>query len=69
MRKPDVTSEISQYTQNVQLVQLDDSLVKVQNLIRQQGIGIIGVADESGKLLGVIDKAGMMYFVRMEEGK
>jgi hypothetical protein len=48
---------------------LEDSLVKVSSLIRQQGFGIVGVADESGALLGVIDEAGMAYFVRMEDGK
>jgi len=69
MRKPDVTTEISQYAQRAQVVQLEDSLVKVSSLIRQQGFGIVGVADESGALLGVIDEAGMAYFVRMEEGK
>jgi CBS domain-containing protein len=69
MRKPDVTTEISQYAQRAQVVQLEDSLVRVSSLIRQQGFGIVGVADESGALLGVIDEAGMAYFVRMEEGK
>jgi Zn-dependent protease len=69
MRKPDVTTEISQYAQRAQVVQLEDSLVKVSSLIRQQGFGIVGVADESGALLGVIDEAGMAYFVRMEEAK
>ena len=69
MRKPDVTTEISQYAQRAQVVQLEDSLVKVSSLIRQQGFGIVGVADESGALLGVIDEVGMAYFVRMEDGK
>ncbi len=69
MRKPDVTTEISQYAQRAEVVQLEDSLVKVSSLIRQRGFGIVGVADESGALLGVIDEAGMAYFVRMEEGK
>lgn len=69
MRKPDVTSEISQYAQRAEVVNLEDSLVKVSSLIRQRGNGIVGVSDDSGKLLGVIDEAGLVYFVRMEEGK
>jgi Zn-dependent protease len=69
MRKPDVTSEIGQYAQRAEVVHLEDSLVRISSLIRQQGFGIVGVVDESGALLGVIDEAGMAYFVRMEEGK
>lgn len=69
MRKPDVTTEISQYAQRPEIVLADDSLLKVSYLIRQRGYGIIGVADESGALLGVIDEAGLVYFIRMEEGR
>jgi CBS domain-containing protein len=69
MRKPDVTTEISQYAQRAEIVLADDSLLKVSYLIRQRGYGIIGVADESGALLGVIDEAGLVYFIRMEEGR
>ncbi|MBC7775138.1 MAG: site-2 protease family protein [Phycisphaerae bacterium] len=69
MRKPDVTTEISQYTQRAEVVGLEDSLVKVSGLIRQRGYGIVAVADDSGALLGVIDEAGLAYFVRMEESK
>ena len=69
MRKPDVTSEITQYAQGAEVVSLDDSLVKVNYLIRQRGFGVVGVADESGALMGVIDEAGLVYFVRMEERK
>ncbi len=69
MRKPDVTTEINQYTQRPEVVHLEDSLVKVSGLIRQRGYGIVGVADDTGALLGVIDQAGLIYFVRMEEGR
>ncbi len=69
MRKPDVTSEISQYAQRTEVVDLEDSLVKVNYLVRQRGFGIVGVTDESGALLGVIDEAGLGYFLRMEERK
>lgn len=69
MRKPDVTTEISQYAQRAEVVHVEESLVKVSALIRQRGNGIVGVADENGALLGVIDEAGLVYFVRMEEGK
>ena len=69
MRKPDVTTEISRYAHQAEVVQVEDSLVKVSYLIRQKGYGIVGVADESGALLGVIDEAGLVHFVRMEEGR
>lgn len=69
MRKPDVTTEIIQYAQRAEVVQLEDSLVLVSGMIRQRGNGIVGVADEVGNLVGVIDEAGLIYFVRMEEGK
>ena len=69
MRKPDVTTEISQYMQGAEVVQLEDSLVKISGLIRQRGFGILGVTDETGALIGVIDEAGLAYFVRMEESR
>lgn len=69
MRKPDVTTEISQYAQRPEIVLAEDSLLKVSYLIRQRGYGIVGVADETGALLGVIDEAGLVYFIRMEEGR
>ncbi len=69
MRKPDVTAEISQYAQRAEVLQLEDSLLKVSNLLRQRGFGIVGVADESGALVGVIDQAGLVHFIRMEEGR
>jgi CBS domain-containing protein len=68
MRKPDVTTEISQYAHRPEVVHLDDSLVKVSYLIRQGGFGILGVADDTGALVGVIDEAGLVYFIRLEEG-
>jgi stage IV sporulation protein FB len=67
MRKPDVTTEISQYAQRAEVVSLDDPLLKVSYLIRQRGYGVVGVADESGAIIGVIDEVGLIYFIRMEE--
>lgn len=64
MRKPDVTTEIAQYTQRAEIVQLEDSLIKVYYLIRQRGNGIIGVANDTGDLVGVIDETGLAYFVQ-----
>ncbi|MFN0035964.1 MAG: site-2 protease family protein [Saprospiraceae bacterium] len=69
LRKPDVTAEISRYAHQAEVVQAEDSLLKVSYLIRQKGYGIVGVADESGALLGVIDEAGLGHFVQMEEGR
>lgn len=69
MRKPDVTAEIMQYAQRVEIVSLEDSLLKIHYLIRQRGYGILGVADESGHLIGVVDEAGLAHFIRLEEGR
>lgn len=69
MRKPDVTTEITQYAQRPEIVTAEDPLLKVSYLIRQRGYGIVGVADENGTLMGVIDEAGLAYFIRMEETK
>jgi Zn-dependent protease len=65
MRKPDVTAEIMQYTQRVETISIQDSLLKAHYFIRQRGCGMIAVLDEQGQLSGVIDEAGMAYFVRM----
>jgi Zn-dependent protease/predicted transcriptional regulator len=63
MRKPNVTSEVSNFMHRPEVVHIDDSLMKVHHLIRQQGYGIIGVVDENG-LVGVIDEMGLVNFVR-----
>lgn len=68
MRKPDITTDINQYTQRAELILSEESLLKVHYLIRQRGNGIVGVTDESGTLLGVIDEAGLSHFVRLQEG-
>lgn len=65
MRKPDVTAEIMQYTQKVETISIQDSLLKAHYFIRQRGCGMIAVLDEQGQLTGVIDEAGLAYFVRM----
>lgn len=65
MRKPDVTAEIMQYTQRVEIISIQDSLLKAHYFIRQRGCGMIAVLDEQGQLSGVIDEAGLAYFVRM----
>lgn len=68
MRKPDTTTEVLQYAQRAEVVHLEDSLLKVNYLIRQRGHGILGVIDENGALAGVIDEAGLGYFVRIVDG-
>lgn len=68
MRKPDVTAEISQYAHPMEVVFVEESLLRVHYLIRHKGHGIIGVLDETGALIGVIDEAGLGYFIRIEEG-
>jgi len=69
MRKPDVTAEISQYAHRAELVHMNEPLLKVSYLIRQRGFGIVGVVDDDGNLLGVIDEAGLAHFIHLEEGR
>jgi len=66
-RKPDVTSEVSKYMQKVEVVQLEESLLFVHHLIRQRGNGIIGVANAEHELVGVIDEAGLSYFLKSRQ--
>lgn len=65
MRKPDNTAEIIRYTQATEYVQADDPMLKVHYLIRQRGLGIVPVVDGQGQILGVIDEAGLMHFIRL----
>jgi Zn-dependent protease len=65
MRKPDITTEIVQYTHRLEMVSLQESLVKVHYLLRQKGCGMVGVMEADGQLIGVIDEAGLAYFTRM----
>ena len=63
-RKPDVTAEVSKYMQKVEVVHLEESLLYVHHLIRQRGCGVVGVADADHELAGVIDEAGLVYFLK-----
>lgn len=65
MQKSNVTTEIGQFMHRPEVVHVSDSLLKVNQLIRHQGHGIIGVADDNG-LIGVIDEMGLANFVRFE---
>jgi Zn-dependent protease len=65
IRKSNMSSEIGQHLHPAEVVSVDDSLLKVYHLIRQQGFGIIGVMDEN-KLIGVVDEGGLTNFVRLE---
>jgi Zn-dependent protease len=65
MKKPDVTTEITRYTQRVEAISVQDSLLKAHYYIRQRGCGMIAVLDEQGQVSGVIDEAGLAYFIRM----
>jgi predicted transcriptional regulator len=65
IQKATVTTEIGQLLHRAEVVDINDSLLKVHQLIRQQGYGIIGVVNETG-LIGVIDEAGLLNFLRFE---
>ena len=68
MQKSNVTIEIGQFMHRPEIVHATDPLLKVNQLIRQQGYGIIGVMDDNG-LVGVIDEMGLANFVRFEAQK
>jgi hypothetical protein len=68
MKKNDLSKEVAQYSQRVEIVHLNESLQQIFQLIRNQGNSIIAVGDENG-LLGVIDEAGLYNFMRMQSGK
>lgn len=64
LRKSDATAEVSKYMQKPAMVSLDDPLLHVHQLIRQRGYGLVAVSDAEGNLVGVIDEAGLGYFLR-----
>lgn len=63
-RKPDVTAAVSKYMQKTEVVMLDESLLRVHHLIRQRGYGLVAVMDADQQLVGVIDEAGLSYFLK-----
>ncbi len=63
-RKPDVTAAVSKYMQKTEAVMLDESLLRVHHLIRQRGYGLVAVMDADQQLVGVIDEAGLSYFLK-----
>ncbi len=63
-RKPDVTAAVSKYMQKTEAVLLDESLLRVHHLIRQRGYGLVAVMDADQQLVGVIDEAGLNYFLK-----
>jgi Zn-dependent protease len=63
-KKRDLSAEVARYAHtDVQVIHPDESLQYVYFLIRQQGYGIVAVATEAG-LIGVIDEAGLNYFLK-----
>lgn len=52
MRKPDVTTEISQYAQRAEIVHVEDSLVKVSSLIRRAVLALLGWPTNRERCLG-----------------
>lgn len=64
LRKSDATAEVSKYMQKPAMVSLDEPLLHVHQLMRQRGYGLVAVSDAEGNLVGVIDEAGLGYFLR-----
>lgn len=69
MRKKDITAEIGSYAQRAEMVSIEESLVKVHRLLRHQGYGILGIQDEIGNMVGVIDQVGLLNFIQLEESQ
>jgi len=69
MRKKDITAEIGSYAQRAEMVSIEESLVKVHRLLRHQGYGILGIQDEIGNMVGVIDQVGLLNFIQLEESR
>lgn len=63
-RKSDATAAVSKYMQKPELVSLDESMLHIHHLIRQRGYGLVAVTDAEGQLVGVIDEAGLSYFLK-----
>jgi len=62
MRKGDISAAVQQYTQRVEVVPASESLRLVYFLLQQRGHSMIAVTD-NGALIGVIDDAGLQYFM------
>ena len=68
VKKNELSKEVAQYAQRVEIVHANESLQQIFYLIRQQGNSIVAVGDENG-LVGVIDEAGLYNFMRLQGGK
>ena len=62
MRKADTSAAVQQYTQRVEVVAATESLRYVYHLLQQRGHSLVAVT-ENDALLGVVDDAGMQYFM------
>ena len=62
MRKADTSTAVQHYTQQVEVVAATDSLRYVYYLLQQRGHSLVAVMEKDA-LLGVVDDAGMQYFM------
>ena len=62
MRKSDTSAAVQQYTQRVEVVAATESLRYVYYLLQQRGHSLVAIT-ENDALLGVVDDAGMQYFM------
>ncbi len=69
LRKNDLSAEIAIYLRpQVRVVHQDQGLEHVYHLLQPGGIGIVAVADE-GRIIGVIDQAGLQNFLRLHTAR
>lgn len=69
LRKNDLSAEIAVYMRpQLKVVHQDQGLEHVYHLLQPGGIGIVAVADE-GRIIGVIDQAGLQNFLRLHTAR
>lgn len=66
MHKSDTSASVQQYTQRVEVVPATESLRYIYYLLRQRGHGVVAVT-ENGELIGVVDDAGLQYFMTRQK--
>jgi Zn-dependent protease len=65
IRRSKLSESIGQHIERPEVAHVDDNLVHIHNLLRQKNCGIVAIADNDD-ILGVIDDAGLHYFLKTQ---
>jgi Zn-dependent protease len=65
IRRSKLSESIGQHIERPQVAHVDDNLIHIHNLLRQKNCGIVAIADNED-ILGVIDDAGLHYFLKTQ---